>query len=445
MGHALNGSIQDVLIRYHRMAGRRTKWILGTDHAGIATQAQVEKALRAEGTSRQELGREEFVRRVWEWREHYGHTIVEQFKRLGASCDYSEERFTLDEGYHRAVVEVFVALYEQGFIYRDRYIVNWDPGTHSAISDLEVEERARARHAVLDPLRRGGRGHGDDRDGAPRDDAGRHRGGGPPRGRALPRTWWGAPRSCRSSGVTCRSIADEYVKMDFGTGQLKVTPAHDPNDFEIGRRHELDQVSVIGEDGRMTAEAGERFAGLTVMEARDGGGRGAAGGRPDRGRGALRARGALLAPLRRAHRAADLAAVVHAHGRARRARRSRRCASGAGADRPGQPPPGVPRLDGEHPPVVHLAPAVVGAPAAGVLLRHVRAHRTSRRSAPERCEACGGELRQEEDVLDTWFSSALWPFATLGWPDADARSCAPSTPRRCSPPRATSCSCGWRA
>ncbi len=150
--------MQDALIRYHRMAGRRTKWILGTDHAGIATQAVVEKALRAEGTSRQELGREEFVRRVWEWREHYGHTIVEQFKRLGASCDYSEERFTLDEGYHRAVVEVFVALYEQGLIYRDRYIVNWDPGSRSAISDLEVEERARDRHAVLDPLRPGRRG-----------------------------------------------------------------------------------------------------------------------------------------------------------------------------------------------------------------------------------------------------------------------------------------------
>ena len=147
MGHALNGSVQDTLVRYHRMKARtqtpasQTKWILGTDHAGIATQAQVEKALRAEGLSRQELGREEFVKRVWEWREHYGHTIVEQFKRLGASCDYSEERFTLDEDYARAVVEVFVRLYEKGWIYRDRYIVNWDPGSRSAISDLEVEER----------------------------------------------------------------------------------------------------------------------------------------------------------------------------------------------------------------------------------------------------------------------------------------------------------------
>jgi len=147
MGHALNGSVQDTLIRYHRMKGRdkspptQTKWIFGTDHAGIATQAQVEKALLAEGHNRHELGREAFVERVWEWRAHYGGTIVEQFKRLGASCDYFEERFTLDEDYARAVAQVFVGLYEKGWIYRDRYIVNWDPGSRSAISDLEVEER----------------------------------------------------------------------------------------------------------------------------------------------------------------------------------------------------------------------------------------------------------------------------------------------------------------
>ena len=222
MGHALNGSIQDVLIRYHRMAGQRTKWILGTDHAGIATQAQVEKALRAEGTSRQELGREEFVRRVWEWREHYGHTIVEQFKRLGASCDYSEERFTLDEGYHRAVVEVFVALYEQGLdlprpLHRQL-------GSRQSLGDLRPRGRGapRARHAVLDPLRprRGWRSRPkagepgpsffrcrrqrDDRHRAPGDDARRHRRGGAPRGRALPRAGGAQARSCRSSAATCR-------------------------------------------------------------------------------------------------------------------------------------------------------------------------------------------------------------------------------------------------
>ncbi len=279
MGHALNGAIQDVLIRYNRMRSLawtnaqptpRTKWILGTDHAGIATQAQVEKALKAEGTSRQEIGREAFETRVWEWREHYGHRIIEQFKRLGASCDYEEERFTLDADYHRAVVRVFVELYEQGLIYRDRYIVNWDPGTRSAISDLEVEERRETD--TLYSIRYDLEGE---------------QGGGVTIATVRPETMLGDtavavnPQDERYRELVGHSallplvgrslpiIADEYVKMDFGTGQLKVTPAHDPNDFEIGQRHELEQVSVIGEDGRMTSEAGERFAGLTVMEARE--------------------------------------------------------------------------------------------------------------------------------------------------------------------------------
>ena len=141
MGHALNGAIQDVLVRSNRMRGRRTKWILGTDHAGIATQRQVEKRLIEEGTTRAALGREAFVERVWQWREEHGGQIIGQFKRLGATLDYSDERFTMDDRYAAAVLRVFVELYEQGLIYRDNYIVNWDPGLRSAISDLEVEER----------------------------------------------------------------------------------------------------------------------------------------------------------------------------------------------------------------------------------------------------------------------------------------------------------------
>ena len=141
MGHALNGSVQDMLVRYHRMLGRRAKWIFGTDHAGIATQKQVERQLLSEGTSREEIGREAFVERVWRWRRQYGGTIIEQFKRLGASLDYADERFTLDERYAMAVLKVFVDLYAKGAIYRDNYLVNWDPGSRSAISDLEVEER----------------------------------------------------------------------------------------------------------------------------------------------------------------------------------------------------------------------------------------------------------------------------------------------------------------
>ncbi|MDQ4048920.1 MAG: class I tRNA ligase family protein, partial [Actinomycetota bacterium] len=142
MGHALNGTIQDVLIRVARMRGKRAKWIFGTDHAGIATQVKVEQALREEGKSKEDLGREAFEQRVWEWRREHGSTITEQFKRLGASLDYADERFTMDDEYVRAVQRVFVALYEKGYVYRDNYMVNWDPGTRSAISDLEVEQRS---------------------------------------------------------------------------------------------------------------------------------------------------------------------------------------------------------------------------------------------------------------------------------------------------------------
>ena len=186
MGHALNGSIQDTLIRYARMQGKRTKWILGTDHAGIATQTQVERLLASEGTSREEIGREAFTERVWRWREQYGGTIIDQYKRLGASCDYAEERFTLDEAYVRAVLKVFVALYEKGLIYRDNYMVNWDPGSRSAISDLEVEdvEVTDTLYYVDYPLAQRPRvDHGRDR--AAGDDAGRHRDRRAPRRRPL--------------------------------------------------------------------------------------------------------------------------------------------------------------------------------------------------------------------------------------------------------------------
>jgi len=430
MGHALNGAIQDVLIRYHRMLGRRTKWILGTDHAGIATQAQVEKALRAEGTSRQEIGREAFERRVWEWREHYGHTIVEQFKRLGASCDYEEERFTLDEGYHRAVVKVFVDLYEQGLIYRDRYIVNWDPGSQSAISDLEVQERV--ENDTLYSIRYDLEGEGGERVGAGGEGE-RKDGGSVTIATVRPETMLGDtamavnPRDERYRDLVGRAavlplvgrrlpiVADEYVKMDFGTGQLKVTPAHDPNDFEIGQRHELEQVSVIGEDGRMTSEAGERFAGLTVMEAR------AAVVQ------ALKEEGRVVAEEPYEHE------VPYSHRSGERIeplislqwfmRMDELAAPAIEAVTSGA----VRIVPDNHRRVYldwmenirpwcisrqlwwgHRLPVYYCATCDHV---HVAAQ------APAECEVCGGELRQEEDVLDTWFSSALWPFATLGWPE----------------------------
>jgi valyl-tRNA synthetase len=420
MGHALNGSVQDTLIRYNRMKGpptRRTKWILGTDHAGIATQAQVEKALRAEGTTRQELGREAFVERVWGWRAHYGGTIVEQFKRLGASCDYSEERFTLDDGYARAVAEVFVSLYEKGWIYRDRYIVNWDPGSRSAISDLEVEERL--EHDTLYSIRYDLEGGGSvtiatvrpetmlgDTAVAvhPEDERYREIVGGtailPIVGRHLP------------------IIADDYVKMDFGTGQLKVTPAHDPNDFEIGARHDLDQVSVIGEDGRMTAEAGERFAGLTVMEARE----------------------AVVAELEREGRIVareDYAhEVPYSHRSGERIEplislqwfmtMEELAVPAIEAVRDGR----VRIVPDNHRRVYldwmeNIRPWCISRQLwwghrLPVYYCETCGHVNVSLSPPDGCGECGGHVRQEEDVLDTWFSSALWPFATLGWPEQTA-------------------------
>jgi valyl-tRNA synthetase len=414
MGHALNGSVQDTLIRYHRMSGKRTKWIFGTDHAGIATQAQVEKALRAEGTSRQELGREGFVQRVWEWREHYGGTIVEQFKRLGASCDYSEERFTLDDGYARAVAGVFVGLYEKGWIYRDRYIVNWDPGSHSAISDLEVEERSETDtlYSIVYDLEGGGNVTiatvrpetmlGDTAVAVHPDDE---------RYRELV----GRTAILPLVGRHLPIIADDYVKMDFGTGQLKITPAHDPNDFEIGRRHELDQVPVIGEDGRMTAEAGERFAGLSVMEARE----------------------AVVVELEREGRIVAREQYEHevpySHRSGERIEplislqwfmnMDELAPPAAEAVRDGRV-----RIVPENHRRVYLdwmesiRPWCISRQLwwghrLPVYYCETCGHVNVTSVAPEGCSACGGQVRQEEDVLDTWFSSALWPFATLGWPE----------------------------
>jgi valyl-tRNA synthetase len=414
MGHALNGSMQDALVRMNRMRGRNTLWTLGTDHAGIATQAVVEKMLREEGTSRQELGREAFVERVWAWKEEYGSRIVEQYKRLGASLDYGGERFTLDEGYVRAVYRVFKQLYDKGYIYRDNYMVNWDPGSHSAISDLEVENRevedtlysidypVEGTDCVLTVATVRPETMLADTAVAVNPDDARYAdlvGGNcilPLVGRRLP------------------IVADEHVDPAFGTGALKITPGHDPNDFEIGRKHGLEEIGVIGPDGRMSGEAGE-FAGLSAAEAQ----------------------GAVVSALRERGLLRAEEPYVHSVPFSER--------SGA-------------RIE----PLISLQwfcrMDELAAPAIAVVerdevritpsqwkrvyldwMREIRPWCVSRQlwwghripvwycdpceetfvaeHAPERCGACGGELRQEEDVLDTWFSSALWPFATLGWPE----------------------------
>ncbi len=414
MGHALNGSMQDALVRMNRMRGRNTLWILGTDHAGIATQAVVEKELRTEGKTRQELGREAFVERVWAWREEYGSRIVEQYKRLGASCDYERERFTLDEDYVKAVYRVFKQLFDKGYIYRDNYMVNWDPGSHSAISDLEVENREveDTLYSIDYPV------EGEDRvltvatvrpetmladtavavnpdDARYADLVGKHC-VLPLVGRRLP------------------IVADDHVDPEFGTGALKITPGHDPNDFEIGRKHGLEEVGVIGPDGRMTEEAG-RFAGMTAAEAQE----------------------AVVAALREEGRLRDEEPYVHSVPFSHR--------SGERIE-PLISLQWFCRMDELAKPAIEAVERdevrIVPAQWKRVYLewmREIRPWCVSRQlwwghripvwycdpceetfvaeEAPERCGACGGELRQEEDVLDTWFSSAIWPFATLGWPE----------------------------
>jgi valyl-tRNA synthetase len=408
MGHALQDSIMDTLIRYHRMRGQRSKWILGTDHAGIATQKQVEYQLQEEGLSRELLGREAFEQRVWRWREEYGGQIIGQLKRLGASADYEEERFTLDPAYHRAVLHVFAGLYRKGYIYRDRYMVNWDPGSRSAVSDLEVEdvEVVDTLYYIDYPLESGSGAitvatvrpetmladtaiavhPGDDRY----------------------RRLIGAHAILPLVGRRLKIIADDYVKPEFGTGALKITPGHDPNDFEIGNRHGLEKISVIGEDGRITDQAPERFVGLTVVEARE----------------------VVVAELR----AGDLIARTEEY------------------------PHEVPfsQRSGERiEPLIslqwfmrmdELAKPAIDAVTSGRIRFHperwtrvyldwmenIRPWCISRqlwwghripvwyRGSEEVHVGVeppqGDGWEQDPDVLDTWFSSALWPFVTLGWP-----------------------------
>jgi len=408
MGHALNGSMQDALVRMNRMSGRNTLWILGMDHAGIATQTVVEKRLKSEGISRHEIGREAFTERVWEWKEEFGGSIREQYKRLGASVDYERERFTLDDGYARAVRKVFTSLYEKGYIYRDHYMVNWDPGSQSAISDLEVvnEEVTDHLYSVDYPV------EGSDRvltvatvrpetmmaDTAvavnPKDERysdliGQHC-VLPLVGRRLP------------------IIADDHVDVEFGTGALKITPGHDVNDFEIGRRHGLEEISVIGEDGRMTAEAGERFEGMTVAEAQV------------EVVKALKEEGALSGEEEYVH------SVPFSERSGERIEPLISLQWFCQMDELARP-----AIEAVEDGRVNIAP---GQWKRVYLdwMREIRPWCVSRQlwwghripvwyrgneTYVGETEPEGEGWVQEEDVLDTWFSSAIWPFATLGWPD----------------------------
>ncbi len=429
MGHVLNNTFQDILVRWKRMQGFEVLWLPGTDHAGIATQNVVEKELAKSGTRRGGLDREAFLRRVWEWKERYGGAIIRQLKKLGCSCDWGRERFTMDEGLSRAVREAFVRLHEKGLIYRGRYIINWCPRCRTALSDEEVEHEdhdGRLWH-IRYPFEGGG--------------------GFVTVATTRPETLLGDtavavnPSDARHAGIVGRRvvvpsvervvpvIADGFVDPEFGTGVVKVTPAHDPNDFQIGLRHGLPRVSVMDGGGVMTAEAGADYEGMDRFECRE----------------------ALLARLEEMRLVEKVEKHRHSVGHCYRCRTViepylseqwfvkmkplagpalRAVLDGAVSFHPGRWVKVYRHWMenirdwcisrqlwwGHRIPVWYCGRcrggAETGAPAeagAGVIVS---------RTAPERCPACGGaDLVQDEDVLDTWFSSWLWPFSALGWPD----------------------------
>ncbi len=418
MGHALNNTLQDILCRYRRLCGDNVLWMPGTDHAGIATQNVVERKLAERGLTREALGRERFIEEVWRWRETYGSAIIHQLKRLGASCDWKRERFTMDEGLSRAVRKVFVDLYHEGLIYRGDYIINWCPRCRTALADLEVEhEETEGRlYHIRYPFAGAAGGLtvattrpetmlGDTAVAVHPEDE---------RYAALPAVSVILPLLEREIPV----IRDAYVERGFGTGALKVTPAHDPNDFEIARRHGLPAIKVIGDDGRMTEEAGP-FRGLDRFECRK----------------------RVVAELERLGLLAEVRPHRHAVGHCYRCRT---------AIEPNLSRQWFVRTR----PLAEPAIAAVREGRTRIIpetwantyfdwMENIRDWCISRQiwwghpipawtctacgevhvamEAPGRCAKCGAnDLAAEPDVLDTWFSSALWPFSTLGWPEDTA-------------------------
>lgn len=415
MGHAMDNTLQDILIRWRRMQGYNALWMPGCDHAGIATQAKVEEALREEGLTRYDLGREKFLERVWVWKEKFGNRIMSQLRSLGSSCDWERERFTMDEGCSRAVREVFVSLYEEGLIYQGTRITNWCPRCHTALSDIEVEHETEAGH--LWHLRYRFADSDDYVEIAT----------------TRPETMFGDtgvavhPEDVRYREMVGRTLilpianrqiplfADEYVDPTFGTGAVKVTPAHDPNDFDMGKRHGLEQIKVIENDGTMGEGAG-RYAGMDRYACRK----------------------ALVKEL------AALGVLVGTEEHEHAVGHCSRCHTTV-----------EPLVSKQW----FVKMASLAKPAIEVVregrirfvperftkiyenwLENIRDWCISRqlwwghripawycddcgkvsvsRTDLTACPACGSShLHQDEDVLDTWFSSALWPFETMGWPE----------------------------
>jgi valyl-tRNA synthetase len=414
MGHALDNTLQDILIRFRRMQGFEALWMPGTDHASIATEARIVAALKDEGLTKADIGRKAFLERAWQWREKYGGQIINQLKKLGSSCDWERERFTLDEGCSRAVTEMFCSLYEKGLIYRGERMINWCPNCKTSISDAEVEyqEQQGAFWYIKYPL------EGSDEyvviattrpetmlgdTGlaiSPKDEGRAHLVGKaavlPLVGRRLP------------------IVADDYVEMDFGTGVVKMTPAHDPNDFEVGLRHSLEIVNIFNEDGTIN-ENGGKYAGMDRFECRK----------------------EIVKDLERQGYLVKTEDHNHNVGSCQR------CASNI-----------EPRLSTQwFVSMKPLAKPAVKAVREGDIqfvperfdsiyfhfMENIRDWCISRqlwwgheipawycgdcgeiivsRQEPKACTKCAGPLTRDPDTLDTWFSSALWPFSTMGWPD----------------------------
>ncbi len=414
MGHALDNTLQDILIRYKRMQGYAALWVPGTDHASISTEVKVINKLKEEGIDKNELGREGFLKRTWEWREEYGRTIVEQLKKIGSSCDWDRERFTMDEGCSEAVLEVFTRLYEKGYIYKGSRIINWCPVCHTSISDAEVEHEEQAGHFwhINYPIADGS-GYveiattrpetllGDTAVAVNPDDE---------RYKHLIGKTLKLPLTDREIPV----IADPYVDKEFGTGCVKITPAHDPNDFEVGRRHNLAEINIMHDDATINCP-GSKYDGMDRYEARK----------------------AMVADLDAQGLLVKVVDHVHNVGT------HDRCGTTV-----------EPMIKQQwFVKMEEMAKPAIEAIKNGDLtfvperfdkiylhwLENIRDWCISRqlwwghripayycddcgeivvsKTAPEVCPKCGCKhLTQDPDTLDTWFSSALWPFSTLGWP-----------------------------
>ncbi len=414
-GHALNNTLQDILIRWKRMQGYKTLWLPGTDHSGIAAQWVVEKELASQGLSREDLGREKFLEKMWEWKEKYGSRIISQLKKLGSSCDWSRERFTMDEGLSRAVKEVFIRLYEEGLIYQDDYIINWCPRCQTALSDLEAEHKEAKGYLyyIRYPLKSSN--------------------GFVVVATTRPETMLGDTgvavhpqdkRYLRLKGKTVilpllkreiPLISEELVDPDFGTGAVKITPAHDPNDFEIGRRANLPVINVMNEDATMNEEAG-KYKGMERLLCRK----------------------EILKDLEKEGYLEKVEEHLHSVGHCYRCQTIIE-----------------PRISRQwFVKMKELARPAIKAVKEGKVkfvpaswsktyfewMENIKDWCISRQiwwghqiplwycdeckeiyarlDKPGECKKCKSKkLRQETDVLDTWFSSALWPFSTLGWPE----------------------------